>query len=125
MNDLRREIFICLLLSVLGAASVSGDVSSQSAKATNSPASTAASVISAPAVADSTKSSTLTNGGKGFSTNTPKQYVQEDYDVRRFLEEAPPLKKVVYGIDATTFLGVRESEKEAMEHLRSHLLWWF
>ena len=37
----------------------------------------------------------------------------QDYDVKRFLEEAPPLRKVVYGIDASTFLKVGESEEDA------------
>ncbi len=37
----------------------------------------------------------------------------QDYDVKRFLEEAPPLRKVFYGIDASTFLKVGESEEDA------------
>ncbi|MCK9315017.1 MAG: hypothetical protein M0Q48_02590 [Verrucomicrobia bacterium] len=37
----------------------------------------------------------------------------QNYDVKRFLEEAPPLRKVVYGIDASTFLKVGESEEDA------------
>ncbi|NCC61540.1 MAG: hypothetical protein EOM12_11495 [Verrucomicrobiae bacterium] len=37
----------------------------------------------------------------------------QDYDVKRFLEEAPQLRKVVYGIDASTFLKVGESEEDA------------
>lgn len=37
----------------------------------------------------------------------------QDYDVKRFLEEAPPLRKVIYGIDASTFLKVGESEEDA------------
>jgi hypothetical protein len=37
----------------------------------------------------------------------------QNYDVKRFLEEAPPLRKVVYGIDASTFLKAGESEEDA------------
>lgn len=37
----------------------------------------------------------------------------QDYDVTRFLEEAPHLRRVVYGIDASTFLKAGESAEDA------------
>ena len=43
--------------------------------------------------------------------NTSAEYIQENYDLRRFLEEAPPLRKVVYGIDATTYYSSKDTEE--------------
>lgn len=34
----------------------------------------------------------------------------QDYDVKRFLEEAPPLRKIIYGLDARNYIDVNEPD---------------
>ena len=94
MINIRRKIFILLVVWVLGIPIVKGDPPPPPLP-TNSPALEFVEILIKPTA---------------LQTNTPSasqisstNYIQENYDVRRFLEEAPPLRKIVYGNDANTY----------------------
>ena len=86
---------MCLLLVFLGAFALKCIGQPATPLPTNSPAlEFVATLIKPTALQTNTPSASQTS-----STN----YIQENYDVRRFLEEAPPLRKIVYGNDANTY----------------------
>ncbi|NCC61523.1 MAG: hypothetical protein EOM12_11405 [Verrucomicrobiae bacterium] len=117
MSNIRGKIFIhlmvrtigkrfsvCLLMGLLGAFALKGSGQPATPLSTNSP-----SLKFVPALINSTALQTNTpSASQTSSTN----YIHENYDVRRFLEEAPPLRKVVYGLDACLFYTVGESEED-------------
>jgi hypothetical protein len=94
MSNIRGKIFILLIMWVLGIPIVKGDPPATPLP-TNSPSLKSIAILINPtALQTNTSSASQTS-----STN----YIQENYDVRRFLEEAPPLRKIVYGNDANTY----------------------
>ena len=94
MINIRRKIFILLVVWVLGIPIVKGDPPPTPLPTNSTALDFVATLIKSAALQTNTSSASQTS-----STN----YIQENYDVRRFLEEAPPLRKIVYGNDATTY----------------------
>ncbi len=86
---------MCLLMGLLGAFTLKSSGQPATPLPTNSP-----SLKFVPALINPTAHQTNTSSASQTSSTN---YIQENYDVRRFLEEAPPLRKVVYGDDATTY----------------------
>lgn len=117
MSNIRGKIFIhlmvrtigkrfsvCLLMGLLGAFTLKSSGQPATPLPTNSP-----SLKFVPALINPTAHQTNTSSASQTSSTN---YIQENYDVRRFLEEAPPLRKVVYGLDASFYSRKGESEKD-------------
>jgi hypothetical protein len=94
MSNIRGKFFILLMIWVLGIPIVKGDPPPPPLP-TNSPSLKSIAILINPTAHQTNTSS----ASQTSSTN----YIQENYDVRRFLEEAPPLRKIVYGNDANTY----------------------
>jgi hypothetical protein len=94
MSNIRGKFFILLMIWVLGNPIVKGDPPPPPLPTNSLSLKSIAILINPAALQTNTPSASQTS-----STN----YIQENYDVRRFLEEAPPLRKIVYGNDATTY----------------------
>ena len=95
MRTTRKRLSVCLLMGLLGAFALKGSGQPATPLPTNSPSLKSIAILINPTAHQTNTSS----ASQTSSTN----YIQENYDVRRFLEEAPPLRKVVYGNDATTY----------------------
>ncbi len=95
VRTIGKRFSVCLLMGLLGAFALKGSGQPATPLPTNSP-----SLKFVPALINSTALQTNTPSASQISSTN---YIQENYDVRRFLEEAPPLRKIVYGNDATTY----------------------
>ncbi|MGI6345877.1 MAG: hypothetical protein ACOX2U_01915 [Limisphaerales bacterium] len=104
MRTIGKRFSVCLLMGLLGAFALKGSGQPATPLPTNSPSLKSVEILIKPtALQTNTPSASQTS-----STN----YIQENYDVRRFLEEAPPLRKIVYGLDASFYLRKGESEED-------------
>jgi len=103
MKKNQIKIVIALLLGI----SSLGYINSQTANSSSS-ISPPGNLLSTPADIPAALQNNITSPTQN---NTSAEYIQENYDLRRFLEEAPPLRKVVYGIDATTYYSSKDTEE--------------
>lgn len=103
MKKNQIKIVIALLLGI----SSLGYINSQTANSSSN-ISPPGNLLSTPADMPAASQNNITSPTQN---NTSTEYIQENYDLRRFLEEAPPLRKVVYGIDATTYYSNTDTRK--------------
>ena len=104
MRTIGKRFSVCLLMGLLGAFALKGSGQPATPLPTNSPSLKSVEILIKP---------TALQTNTPFASQTSStNYIQENYDVRRFLEEAPPLRKIVYGLDASFYLRKGESEED-------------